>query len=66
MKRNSIVIQAERCDFCGTCVAVCTGNAIELKESTVRILQEKCVHCGNCIAICPLGVPREAVNEQPV
>jgi Fe-S-cluster-containing hydrogenase component 2 len=61
MKKAPIFIPAERCDFCGTCVAVCPADAIELKESSVCVVAEKCTRCGNCVAVCPLGVPEEAV-----
>ena len=62
MARNPIVIPIERCDFCGTCVAVCPADAIELKESTVRVIPDRCIRCSDCVAICPLGVPEEAAG----
>ena len=52
-----IFISHERCDFCGTCVACCPADAIELKESAVQVIQERCTECGICVDICPLGVP---------
>ncbi len=59
MTPSPICISNERCDFCGTCVAVCPADAIELKESSIRVIPEKCTRCGDCVAICPLGVPRD-------
>ncbi len=41
------------CDFCGTCVAVCPHDAIELSETQLTIT-EKCTVCKNCVYICPL------------
>lgn len=57
MTDTKIYIDAERCDFCGTCVAVCTSDAIELRESTVIIDEEACILCESCVDICPFGVP---------
>ena len=59
MNKSAIFIPSDQCDFCGTCVAVCPADAIELKESFVCVIEEKCIRCGDCVAICPLGVPRE-------
>ncbi|MBN2104854.1 4Fe-4S binding protein [bacterium] len=57
MAETTITIDSERCDFCGTCVAVCPADAIELKESTIRVDKEACTLCYHCVNICPLGVP---------
>lgn len=43
----------ERCDFCGTCVAVCPHDAVELFEARLDIDDEKCTLCKNCVDICP-------------
>jgi Fe-S-cluster-containing hydrogenase component 2 len=50
-------IDNRKCDFCGTCVAVCPTDAIELKESVIEVDRERCIGCGSCSDICPLGVP---------
>jgi Fe-S-cluster-containing hydrogenase component 2 len=57
MAEGTIHIDNERCDFCGTCVAVCSADAIELKASTIRVDDAACTLCKNCVDICPLGVP---------
>ncbi len=41
------------CDFCGTCVAVCPHDAIDLFEADFHI-DEKCTVCRNCIHVCPV------------
>jgi len=41
------------CDFCGTCVAVCPVDAIELFETRLIIDDDKCTFCMNCINVCP-------------
>lgn len=50
------------CDFCGTCVAVCPHDAIELFESRIRIIRDRCTECLNCVKICPLHV-WEVIDE---
>ncbi len=42
-----------KCDFCGTCVAVCPHDAIELAEASLQILFNRCTLCANCIHVCP-------------
>jgi len=56
MSKSKIMIDHARCDFCGTCVAVCPSDAIELKEAQISILHDRCTLCENCIAVCPLGL----------
>jgi ferredoxin len=60
MGKPAIFIRGEKCDFCGTCVAVCPADAIELRECTVRVIPETCIRCGDCADICPLGAPEES------
>lgn len=60
MKQPPIVFLTEKCDFCGTCVAVCPADAIELREGSIRVIAEACIRCGDCAAICPLGAPQES------
>ncbi|NQT27696.1 4Fe-4S binding protein [candidate division KSB1 bacterium] len=57
MKESRIEISHARCDFCGTCVAVCPADAITLEESAISVDPETCTVCLNCVHICPLGVP---------
>ncbi|HDQ44713.1 MAG TPA: 4Fe-4S dicluster domain-containing protein [bacterium] len=59
MSRSRIFIDPGRCDYCGTCVAVCPADSITLEESTVFVDDKTCTRCLACVRICPLGVPRE-------
>jgi len=56
MKKLKIIIDHTRCDFCGTCVAVCPVDAIDLSEAKISIGQHVCTLCENCVAVCPLGI----------
>ena len=56
-----ICVDRTKCDYCGTCVAVCTVDAIEVLESLVTIDEETCTQCLNCVAVCPWGALEECV-----
>ena len=49
-------IVEDKCDFCGSCVAVCPPDCIELKEASIKIIHEECIDCNLCILICPIDV----------
>tara|TARA_Y100001934_G_C11821053_1_gene526160 strand:+ start:276 stop:455 length:180 start_codon:yes stop_codon:yes gene_type:complete len=51
-----ISIVEDKCDFCGSCVAVCPPDCIELKEASIKIIHEECIDCNLCILICPIDV----------
>ena len=51
-----ILIKENKCDFCGTCVAVCPVDAIEMAEADLKIIPETCIDCDICIWICPIDV----------
>lgn len=48
-----IVVRRDRCDFCGTCVAVCPVDALELGELELTIDSGLCVGCLGCVLVCP-------------
>lgn len=50
-----MLIRNEKCDFCGTCVAVCPFDALIVTENDVLIDHEKCSQCGLCTKICPMN-----------
>lgn len=51
-----IHIKDNKCDFCGTCVAVCPVDAIELREADIRIDHATCIDCDICVWVCPIDV----------
>lgn len=57
-----ISVKDDLCDFCGTCVAVCPHDAIELYEARIVIIKERCTRCLSCIKVCPLRV----LEDKPV
>ncbi len=62
-----ITIVNDKCDFCGTCVAVCPVDAIELAEARIEIIHPRCTDCKLCVWVCPVEtlehVDQEAACE---
>jgi coenzyme F420 hydrogenase subunit beta len=46
------VVDRNLCVSCGTCVAACPVNVIELEEDLPRLVGD-CIECGLCYANCP-------------
>ena len=53
-------INPDLCDICGTCVAVCSADAIIASEFKVTIDNKKCTKCMNCLKVCPI----KAIEEE--
>jgi len=53
---ESLKITPGLCDFCGSCVAVCPEDCIDLKENAISIDYTVCSLCMNCVKICPLHI----------
>tara|TARA_B110000263_G_C14816434_1_gene288814 strand:- start:1 stop:174 length:174 start_codon:yes stop_codon:yes gene_type:complete len=51
-----INIVDNKCDYCGTCVAVCPVDCIELDEHNIDIDNDICIDCSLCVDICPIEV----------
>ena len=55
-RRKIIMIDAEKCDGCGACVAACAEGAIEIEGGKARLLTESyCDGFGFCLPECPKG-----------
>lgn len=53
-RKIRILVDKKKCDFCGTCVAVCEPDAIELDEADIEIT-DRCTGCLKCKIVCPVG-----------
>ncbi len=56
----SLLIDEEKCNKCGMCVAECTYWLLQIvdKESLpswVDGAEALCINCGHCVAVCPYG-----------
>ena len=58
-----IEIVENKCDYCGSCVAVCPPDCIELREASIKIIHEECIDCNLCVYICPIDVLYEKNKE---
>lgn len=45
----------ENCIGCGSCLAVCPQNCIDISSVPAVIRKENCLHCGNCLTACPVN-----------
>ena len=60
-----IEVDAEKCFSCGSCIALCPVEAINLdKECTVQFDKEKCVGstCSICVDACPARAIKSVKN----
>ena len=51
--RRLIYIDADRCDGCGECVAVCPVDGVRIEEALAVVDQESCNGCEVCMDACP-------------
>jgi ferredoxin len=49
-----VIVDRERCGYCGSCVRLCPVDAIRLAETRLQI-DERCTECGLCLDSCPVG-----------
>jgi len=52
-----IIVDGDRCCYCGGCVSVCPVDALTLAETRLLVTSE-CTECGECISACPVGALR--------
>ncbi|ERP32110.1 4Fe-4S binding protein [Chitinivibrio alkaliphilus] len=48
-----ITLDSQRCDSCGTCVAVCPVAAISMEKQPC--INSSCIGCQKCVLLCPWG-----------
>jgi len=49
------IVDAEKCDGCGTCVDGCATEAIAIVDDVAVIDEDECVDCEVCVDECPSG-----------
>ena len=50
-----IVVDRDRCLYCGACVAACPPNAIYLRNGALTIDDQSCTACARCARMCPVA-----------
>ena len=48
-----VVIDAEKCSGCGSCLAECQRRALEIQNNKAVVINDTCLKCGHCLAVCP-------------
>ncbi len=56
-------IDAEQCNGCGACVAVCQQKALSVIGAVARINLNRCKECGKCLEVCATGAIYDEVKE---
>ena len=59
-----IRIDRQKCDLCGTCVAVCPVDCMKLSETRLDIDHQICTVCELCVRVCPLRALDVSDEEQ--
>lgn len=52
-----VIVDRQRCCYCGGCVSVCPVGALHLAETRL-LVDDTCTDCGLCLAACPVGALR--------
>jgi len=63
------VVDEDKCEACGACVAKCPFGAIEPADSKVQIDRQICMGCGVCSGFCPhgaLSLKRDRTRSDPL
>jgi len=53
--RMVAIVDAEKCDGCGTCVDACSTEAITIVDDVAVVDENECVDCEVCVDECPNG-----------
>ncbi len=64
---SGLIVLAERCTACGSCLGVCPFGALSLEGDTI-VVGEQCNLCGACVDACPseaLRVERPEAEAEP-
>jgi digeranylgeranylglycerophospholipid reductase len=49
-----VIVDRQRCGYCGGCISLCPVGAIELAETRL-VIDQTCMDCGLCLSACPVG-----------
>ena len=60
-----LMIDAETCTGCESCVSTCPFGALSMKDG-VAVVDEKCTFCGACVDVCPVSAITLQKDEKAV
>ncbi|MFC1553903.1 DUF362 domain-containing protein [candidate division KSB1 bacterium] len=61
-KSKNLYVLEDRCDLCGTCLAVCPPNVMSILTDHLIIDLDKCTFCELCYYICPIRAIESSCN----
>ena len=61
----NLIIDAETCTGCESCVSTCPFGALSMKDG-VAVVDEKCTFCGACVDVCPVSAITLQKDEKAV
>ena len=60
---HSVLLSADKCIGCTTCVRHCPTEAIRIRDGRAVINESRCIDCGECIRTCPQKAKKAVCNK---
>lgn len=60
---HSVLLDADKCTGCTTCLRHCPTEAIRIKHGHAKINGNRCIDCGECIRVCPHKAKRAVCGK---
>ena len=60
---HSVLLSADKCIGCTTCVRHCPTEAIRIRDGRAVINQGRCIDCGECIRACPQKAKKAVMSK---